>query len=235
MICARKSTTITMVFLTSFTTASCDDLYGSSSGSRSEADKAYDACQPSHNQRRNSLRQYWSLVSGVGADGSATCYWSEGNPSLPDAQNRALASCRARYTSCFEFSNSNGMSDWAQQMSDNLRRRRQGTGGGGGGGYTPTASDIQNVGAILGLGVALMGGGGGGGVYTGGGGGRNCQPFLQNANTCSQRYNNMASLPGTGTGVFTGTAGRPTNGGQTGAFNACYEQNMNAYRQCMAR
>ena len=178
-------------------------------------------------------------MSGV-SDSGSTCFWVWGKDSVAEAQANAMANCRGKYSSCYAYSTSNGNTDWVQRISDN-GGREVGGGGGGGGGYTPTATDIANIGSIIGS-IATIAGGGGGGGYGGGyggggggyggGGGQDCSQYLRLANECRARYGAMGSLTGVG---VPGTAGPTASTGQTGAFQACYNNYMNGYNLCMGQ
>jgi hypothetical protein len=99
-------------------------------GGISAAQRAYDACTDTYNEKLGALDQSWAFVSGVGSSGS-TCYWAWGRETVAAAANSAMESCREEYESCYLYSSSDGNSDWVQEISDNGGTDGSGDGGGG--------------------------------------------------------------------------------------------------------
>lgn len=189
----RKTIVAALLGVAALGLAACDtmDDEDDSSSHRSQADVAYDACQPSYNQKSDTLEGKWAFVSGVDDDGHSSCYWSWKSASAAEASNSAYNDCRKKYATCFVFATSDGPSDWVQRKSDQLKARRAGSnvtlsrvgeGGGSddgnsdGGGSDDDGSSLGDflggltdfLNGLTGVVEATQGGGGGGG-YSGGG------------------------------------------------------------------
>lgn len=121
----RKTIVAAMLGVAALVLAACDTMDDEDTSSHlSQADAAYNACQPSYAQKADSLEGKWAFVSGVDDAGHGSCYWSWQSGSTADASNSAYNDCRKKYDACFVFATSDGPSDWVQRKSDELKARR---------------------------------------------------------------------------------------------------------------
>ena len=193
-------------------------------GSLSEAQLAYNACTDANNETFRFLPGNRAIVSGV-TGGTEQCFWSWNANSVEDAQNQAMANCQEKMERCFVFATNNGFSGWVQRISDNGGRDPGNGGSGSDGGSDLSFGDFLGVtSAILGGVAGATGGGGfrgggGGGIRSSGANTAQCQQYLNLAEQCRQRQQNMGSLGSSGLGTS----------GQAGSFNDCYNLYMNAY------
>jgi hypothetical protein len=170
----------------------CDTMDDEDSSSLSQADLAFDACQPSYLQKAGSLKGHWAFVSGVDDSGHTSCVWGSGADTTDVAARATLDDCRKRSDSCFIFATSDGLSDWVRKRTDNRPARVPNTTlsrvgdtggdasdsddrGGDGGDDGPSLGDFLDgltdlLNAVTGVVQATQGGGGSsGGGFSGGG------------------------------------------------------------------
>jgi len=110
----------------------------------SEAQLAYDACVDAYNDTFRTLPGPKAMVAGVDGD-HYQCFWSYSAGSTAAAQNSAMNNCHAKFQRCFVFATSNGLSNWAQQISDN-GGRDPGNLGNQGGGFAGGSSGGGSIG-----------------------------------------------------------------------------------------
>src|SRR5882672_3021867 len=73
----------------------------------SEAQRAYNACVDSYNNKYRFLSNYKAIVAGLDGDGSR-CFWTYDASDEQTAINRAMNSCRQAKPRCFLYHSTGG-------------------------------------------------------------------------------------------------------------------------------
>jgi len=114
---------------------------------KSEAQRAYEACVKTYNDKAGTLRGEWAFVSSP----NGTCFYSYNAANASDTVSRSLKECREDTGGrCFTFADSkSGLSEFAARISAK--------GGSDGSGRRASRNDFSDGLAVFGLGMGLVG------------------------------------------------------------------------------